>query len=65
MTKLKINLQNKFRWNELPDNDKNEILYQFKKNIDLLKYCQNYSPAIFKKDSNGYWFIINLMTIEL
>lgn len=65
MSKLKINLQNQFRWNELPDKDKIEIIEQWKDRIDLPKFCQEYSPAIFTKGINGHWTIKNILQLEL
>lgn len=65
MNELKITLQTQFRWNELPDKDKKDIIEQWKNNIDLLKFCQEYSPAIFSKGLNGKWTIKNILWLEL
>ena len=63
----KIKLQTTFKWNELTEIEKREILNKFNKRElqYLLKFCNEFSIALFKKDRSGNWFISNIMLLSL
>lgn len=62
-------LQTSFFWLELTQEQQNEIIKQFVNEndniqVDLIKYCNQYSPAIFTK-TNDKWIIKNILALYL